>query len=210
MASVAFDGGQPERAVGFYTYTVATGRWTWSAPVYALHGYAPREVPATTDLLLRHKHPDDRARAFEVLEDAINTGEPFSCYHRIIDQHQRVRSVVSVGRGIKSPDGRVERVEGYFVDLTEARRDETQAEVEVALARIAEHRGIIDQAKGMIRLATGCNSDEAFDVLRHYSQVTNIKLYDVAQRLMDAADARSLTSDQVLPFLQALANKTRQ
>jgi hypothetical protein len=152
---VAFDGSQPSRPVGHYTYIVADGSWTWSEGVYAMHGYAPREVPATTEVLLHHKHPDDRDRTFAVLESAVANGEPFSCYHRVIDRNQRVRSVLSVGRGVKDAQGKVERVEGYFVDLTEVRRDETQAEVDLALARIAQNRAVIDQAKGMLMLATG-------------------------------------------------------
>ena len=188
MAALAFDGSQPMRPVGYYTYSVPDGTWTWSDGVYLLHGFAPHEVPATTDVLLRHKHPDDRTRAFEVMETAIADGEPFSCYHRIIDRHERIRSVLSVGRGVKDARGQVERLEGYFVDLTEIRNSETQAEVETALARIAEHREVIDQAKGMVMLAAGCDSDTAFGVLRRASQQANIKVHAIAHRIVDAAD----------------------
>jgi hypothetical protein len=188
MAALAFDGSQPTRPVGYYTYSVPDGTWTWSDGVYLLHGFAPHEVPATTDVLLRHKHPDDRTRTFEVMETAIADGEPFSCYHRIIDRHERIRSVLSVGRGIKDAQGQVERLEGYFVDLTEVRRSETQAEVETALARIAEHREVIDLAKGMVMLAAGCDADTAFGVLRRASQQANIKVHAIAHRIVDAAD----------------------
>jgi hypothetical protein len=188
MAALAFDGSQPTRPVGYYTYSVRDGTWTWSDGVYLLHGFAPHEVPATTDVLLRHKHPDDRTRTFEVMETAIADGEPFSCYHRIIDRHERIRSVLSVGRGVKDAQGQVERLEGYFVDLTEIRRSETQADVETALARIAEHREVIDQAKGMVMLAVGCDADTAFGVLRRASQQANIKVHAIAHRIVDAAD----------------------
>jgi hypothetical protein len=205
---VAFDGSQPSRPVGHYTYIVADGSWTWSEGVYAMHGYAPREVPATTEVLLHHKHPDDRDRTFAVLESAVANGEPFSCYHRVIDRNQRVRSVLSVGRGVKDAQGKVERVEGYFVDLTEVRRDETQAEVDLALARIAQNRAVIDQAKGMLMLATGDDADEAFARLRHYSQHTNLKLHDIARRLVEAIGPRQ-GGEGVVPFLESLTTKSR-
>lgn len=89
-----------------------------------------------------------------MLENAIATGEAFSCYHRIIDVHGRVRSVLSVGHGVTGEDGGVERLTGFFVDMTELRRAETQAEVESALAVIARTRTVIDRAKGMLMLAT--------------------------------------------------------
>jgi hypothetical protein len=189
--------------VGCYSYLVSEDRWSWSDAVYLLHGYAPREVPATTEVLLHHKHPDDRSRAADVLDTAVRDGRPFSCYHRIIDRHQHVRSVLSVGRGIEDSTGRVERVEGYFVDLTDSRRDETEFEVKRALAGVAKHRETI--AKGMVMLATGCDSDTAFECLRRYSQNSNLKLHVVAQRLVAASSSTGQRAGGVVAFLDDLA-----
>jgi hypothetical protein len=165
MAPLSFDGSQPGTPVGHFTYKIAEDRWTWSDGLYELHGFAPYEVPATTGVLLSHKHPDDRIRTYEVLEKACRDGEPFSCYHRII-------------------------------------------EVDLALARIAETRAVIDQAKGMLILATGCDEDAAFHALRTYSQNTNVKVRDVARLLVDAVDsdiaASADTRSTVLGFLESL------
>ena len=43
-----------------------------------------------------------------------------------------------------------------------------------------EHRGVIEQAKGIIMAATRCGPDEAFEMLRERSQTENRKLRDVA------------------------------
>lgn len=204
MGTLAFDGSQSGTPVGCYSYTVADGRWTWSDEVYHLHGFAPREVPATTDVLLLHKHPDDRTRTFEVMEAALEDGEPFACYHRIIDRHEQVRFVLSVGRGVRDGQGNVTGLEGFFVDLTSTRLNETQAEVEIALARIAEHRAVIEQAKGIVMLAGGCGADDAFRLLSRCSQNANLKLHDVAHRLVDAAGGRLRSGDQVVAFLKEL------
>jgi hypothetical protein len=190
MGTLSFDGSQVGTPVGFYTYTVKEDQWSWSDGVFELHGYAPRSVAATTELMLRHKHPDDMARAFEVLETAVHDGEPFSCYHRIIDADGKIRSVLSVGHGAKGQDGRVEQLTGYFVDLTEARRAEVQLEVDEALRRIAETRSVIDQAKGIIMAAVGCDATEAFGVLRHHSSHQNVKLNELARQLVDAVRGR--------------------
>jgi|1185.fasta_scaffold242483_1 hypothetical protein len=209
MGAVAFDGSQPSRPVGYYSYSVAEGSWSWSDEVYGLHGYTPREVPATTEVLLSHKHPDDRVRAFEVMEAALQDGKPFSCYHRIIDRRERVRSVLSVGHGIKNAAGEVERLEGFFVDLTDVRREETQAEVEAALARIAEHREVIDQAKGMVMLAAGCDAEEAFALLRVASQNTNVKLHDIAHRMVSAVGGGLCNGDDIMTLLGKISVKGR-
>jgi hypothetical protein len=209
VETVAFDGSQPARAVGQYVYRVADDEWSWSDGLYTMHGYAPHEVAATTEVMLGHKHPDDRSRASAVLEKAVVDGEPFSCYHRIIDRKKRVRSVLSVGHGVKGPDGQVERVEGYFVDLTQVRRDETESDVQTALARTAEHREAIDEAKGMLMIATGCDSAAAFSCLRRYSQEANMKVHDIAHRLVAAVDPDHRGSDLVIPLLDGLVRRAR-
>lgn len=205
--TVAFDGSQPPRPVGHYSYAVATDSWTWGDGLYAMHGYSPREVPATTEFLLSHKHPDDRARAFGVLEQACRDGAAFSCYHRIIDRDSQVRSVLSVGQGIKDDTGQVERVEGFFVDLTEVRRDETQAEVTATLQRMATNRETIDLAKGMLMLAQGCPADDAFQALRRCSQDANIKLHEVAARLVEAVHTGAVQGDDLTAFLENLKDE---
>ena len=209
MGVLAFDGGQYGSPVGYYTYLVAHDRWCWSDVVYEMHGYAPHSVNVTTEQMLQHEHPDYMARALEVLEKAVGDGLPFSCYHRIIDATNQVRSVLSVGQGVKGPGGNVEQVTGFFVDLTEVRRAEIQAEVESALVQIAQTRSVIDRAKGMIMVATGCDAEDAFGILRKYSSHKNVKLNDLAGRLVDAVVSQPRPQDHacretVMTFLDAV------
>jgi hypothetical protein len=177
--------------------------------MYTLHGYQPGEVAPSTEVVLRHKHPDDRARAVAVLEAVIQDGEPFSCYHRIIDQRERVRSVLSVGHGVHGSTGRVTRVEGYFVDMTQTRRAETEVEVQAALARIAANREVIDEAKGMVMIATGCDGEAAFRYLRRCSQDANIKVQEIAHRLVEAVGPDHCGGEYVLTFLNGLGQASR-
>ena len=209
MGDLVFDGSQHDTPVGHYTYLVRDDHWVWSEGMYELHGYAAYTLPVTTSLLLQHKHPDDTARAFEVLEKVVRDGRPFSCYHRIIDANKQVRSVLSVGTGVRGDNGAVEQVTGFFVDLTEVQRNETQARLESALVRIAQTRSVIDQAKGMIMMATGCDAADAFDLLRTHSSRTNIKLNWLAHQLVRAVASNSMTTDTashtaVMSFLDEL------
>jgi GAF domain-containing protein len=49
-------------------------------------------------------------------------------------------------------------------------------------------RDVIGQAKGIIQARTGCGPDEAFERLRDISQHRNIKLRDLAARLVESPD----------------------
>ncbi|WP_067071739.1 GAF and ANTAR domain-containing protein [Carbonactinospora thermoautotrophica] len=66
---------------------------------------------------------------------------------------------------------------------------EAQAEAEqMRLAR--ESSVVIEEAKGIIMHACGCDADEAFDRLRRISQHGQIKLVTVAQRLVNQVARR--------------------
>lgn len=197
MSSLAFDGTQNNTPVGYFTYIVEHDHWVWSPGLYALHGYEPNQVEATTELMLRHKHPEDTARTLNVLETVVSDGAPFSCYHRIVDAQTRVRYVLSVGRGVLGVQGTVEEVTGFFVDLTAIRRAETQREVDTALIEIAKTRSVIDQAKGIVMVVAGCDADEAFAMLRTSSSHQNVKLNDLCRRLVDRASHPSTDQGDV-------------
>jgi hypothetical protein len=48
----------------------------------------------------------------------------------------------------------------------------------------AEHRALIEQAKGMLMFVYGLDADEAFDVLRSQSQQHNVKLLLIAEQVV--------------------------
>ncbi len=58
-------------------------------------------------------------------------------------------------------------------------------DVEIAQLRSAlASRDVIGQAKGVLMVVHACSADEAFAMLRELSQRTNVKLRDVAARLV--------------------------
>jgi GAF domain-containing protein len=67
----------------------------------------------------------------------------------------------------------------------------TAHERTLRLQRALESRAVIDQAIGIIRSRSGGSADEAFERLTHISQTENVKLYAVAERLVDEAVRRA-------------------
>ncbi|GAA5117149.1 PAS and ANTAR domain-containing protein [Alloalcanivorax gelatiniphagus] len=202
----SFPGTRSPGIVAAFSYDVANDEWEWSDDLYDLHGYSPREIPATTNALMHHKHPEDRARAAGVFAAVIRDGGTYSCYHRIVDRNKRVLSVVSVGSSVLDADGRTAEIRGYYIDLTDARRNETEADVRDALTRKAQAGPWIEQAKGMIMLAEGGTADEAFERLRVSSQRVNRKVADIARDLVEAVAESGSGARAVSETLDGLAD----
>lgn len=71
-------------------------------------------------------------------------------------------------------------VVGVASEYGEARRTARQ------LRDAAESRAVVDQAKGILMHALGCTADQALQRMRQISQARNVKVTEVAARIIDA------------------------
>jgi hypothetical protein len=196
---------------GPFRYDVATEQWWWSDDLYRILGFQPGDVVPTTDLLVRHKHPEDAAVATAIIHNAFTSGEPFALWLRIIDARLRTRTVVAVGEGRREQSGELVEVRGYLVDVTGSKRSQTARDIDEAVRRSAESRSSIEQAKGIIMATLGVDADDAFGLLKKSSQDANIKLRDLAQRLLDAFEQlRGLGLDARTAVEQVLGEVTAE
>jgi hypothetical protein len=191
----ALAAGTPPARIGRYSFD-ADG-WAWSEGLYAIHGFTHGEISPTSELMVAHQDPDDVAEARDAFKQALTAGTPYSSYHHLIDASKRRRTVLVVGEGRLDGEGGVESLQGYVVDLTDVVRTDGRAQVDAAIAGVAEHRAVIEQAKGILVLACGISVDEAFEVLRAHSQDRNIKLHELARRLVDAVASSRPAGDLV-------------
>ena len=188
MAAVGAMAGGTTPPVGRFRYVSSVDRWWWSDEMFQMHGFAPGEIVPTTDLLQAHKHPEDRAYAVDSLTEALRNGQPFCCRHRIIDNRQKVRTIVSIGQGVTDADGAVAELRGFFIDVTRSLQKDLAAQTQAAVERSAEARAAIEQAKGALMAIYSIDEDEAFAVLTWHSQQTNIKLREVAATVTSSLD----------------------
>jgi PAS domain S-box-containing protein len=180
----ALAGGAPQRA-GWFRFYFADQRWEWSEQVQRMHGYEPGSVTPTTDLVLAHKHPDDRGQVAATIDQILNTHKAFSTRHRIIDTSGNVRHVVVVGDQLYDRQGEVIGTHGFYVDVSPLPDQEREDLVTAKLAEITEQRASIEQAKGMLMLIYGIGDNAAFNLLKWLSQENNIKLRPLAEQITE-------------------------
>jgi PAS domain S-box-containing protein len=135
------------------------GTWDWDVTndlVYAdesfarLYGVDPAKAAKGITLaeFIRNLHPDDRDRVELAIEQALRTGEEFSCEYRLLQADGSIRWVAAVGRSSFGPDGAPTRFPGVTIDITERKQtEEALRESETRLSAIYssshEYIGII-------------------------------------------------------------------
>jgi PAS domain S-box-containing protein len=203
----ALAGGKPQR-VGWFRFYFAEQRWEWSDEVQRIHGYEPGSVIPTTELVLAHKHPDDRGQVAATIDQILNTHEAFSTRHRIIDTGGNVRHIVVVGDQLLDDRGGVIGTHGFYVDVSPTERAQEDL-VTARLAEISENRSTIEQTKGMLMLIYNIGADAAFNLLKWLSQEANVKLRLLAEQISEdfRGAGRALNSQSEFDHLLLTAHQ---
>lgn len=191
------------QSAGWFRFYFDTDRWEWSPEVQILHGYEPGTVTPTTELVLSHKHPEDRDHIAAQLTAIRDGHQAFSSRHRIVDTAGTVRHVIVVADTLTDAAGAVVGTHGFYVDVTPA-RDSERERMTAAVAEIAENRAVIEQAKGMLMVVYGITADAAFELLRWRSQEANVKLRRIAEQVV--ADFVGLAEREPSPGRAAYDN----
>ena len=118
-------GAENRLLTGWFNFFFEGERWEWSPEVARIHGYEPGAVSPTTDLVMKHKHPDDRPKMAAILEHVRRTREPISTRHRIIDTTGAIRDVIVLGEQLHDDPAGVIGIHGHYIDVTHTRPDGT-------------------------------------------------------------------------------------
>jgi hypothetical protein len=184
-------GAKPQQ-VGTFRFWFQDQRWEWSDELCRMYGYEPGSVVPTTELVLSHKHLDDRDDVEDLLDRARHSDGSFSSRHRLFDTAGHEHSVVVVAERMLDETEAVVGASGYYIDLTEALVQSRRDMLDDVLPKLFEARSVIEQAKGALRLVYGMNDEQAFRLLQWRSQESNTKLRALATQLV--AELETVTS----------------
>lgn len=173
--------------VGGFSYTAPDETWEWSDEVFALHGFQRGDVVPSTELLLAHCNSHDRSQLERTLRDAMHDGGWALAHYRLVDNREKTRRVMLVA---ESDGPGASRLDGAVVDMTAVHDSETRAAADDAVARSAENRASIEQAKGWLMATQGLDADGAFEFLATTSQHSQMKVFLVAQAILSTAGMR--------------------
>ena len=140
---LAFAGAQE----GVWDWDVETGAVVYSPRWKQMLGYAEDEIEPSIRAWEQLLHPDDWPRA-EALNDAVKRGQPtYEEEFRLRHKEGHYLTVLTRGLPIRRPDGRVVRIVGTHLDITERKRTERalrESEERLELAFAGAQEGIWD------------------------------------------------------------------
>jgi PAS domain S-box-containing protein len=109
--------------VGIWDWDTKMNKLTWTPELEAIYGLEPGTVHSYDDFS-RRVHPDDIASVEAVRSKAVQDQKPFDLEFRIIRPSGEMRWISARGRGFYDESGRLIRVLGNNMDITERKQVE--------------------------------------------------------------------------------------
>ena len=111
--------------VGGWEYNVAKARVTWTDEVYRIHGVPKGYDPGNPDKDIRFYAPEAQKKMDNAFNRAVEKGEPYDLELQLINAHGKNLWVRTIGKAERS-DGKIVRIFGNIMDITERRQAEEE------------------------------------------------------------------------------------
>jgi PAS domain S-box-containing protein len=115
---------QKVAGLGSWEWEPGNGRMSWSEELYRIYGVATREPPPSLEAFLERVHPADRVLTATVIARALAEGRGFTHEERIVRPDGGERIVRTHGEIVRDEKGRVVKLVGACLDVTESRNAE--------------------------------------------------------------------------------------
>lgn len=115
--------------LGSWEMDFITGDTMWSDEFYRICGLEPDMMESSSELRLSLIHPEDRSRAQNALDKALEIGRDYAIDIRIVRPNGEVRYVYSQGSIQYNEAGAADKLMGVVLDLTDLRLAEAKLRV---------------------------------------------------------------------------------
>ncbi len=110
--------------LGSWEWEPESNRLEWSDELYRIYGLGPEQPIGTYEAFLERVHPEDRERTIQTVERALAEKSAFEFTHRLVRPDGSERVVLGQGRPLLDEDGRLVKLVGTGLDVTEQSRME--------------------------------------------------------------------------------------
>ena len=173
--------------VGIWDLNLQTNEMVWDESMFELYHMKREDFTNAVDAWENSLHPDDKLRAKQEANDAINNIKPFYTEFRIVWPDGKIRDIEAVAKVFFSDDGKPLRMLGSNIDITE-RKIVDKMKTELMATAAHELRTPMTMIHGyteLLKIGVGDTSEqnEMLDVIHTQSQ----SMIDLLNDMLDVA-----------------------
>jgi PAS domain S-box-containing protein len=193
--SLALAAGQ----MGSWDWNLATGEMSWDAGQHAIFGLVPEQFKPTPEYFNLLVLPDDRQKARTGMQPLLERGEPYQAEFRIVRPNGEIRWCVSTATASLDGAGKVVRVAGVTIDITDRKGAE---ERQALLAREVDHRAKNAMAivQSFVRLTKADNVGDYANVIEGRIKALSRAHAILSDSRWQGADLAKLVDEELAPY----------
>lgn len=123
-----FEQAQEIAHLGHWEIDLTAKSSVWSDETFRILGMRPGDARPSTTQMVSHIHPDDWKKVKAIARKGQETNQPFSFYHRVVQNSGTMRTLFSVGQYEKDKEGKTLGIYGVSLDVTDITEKEKKLE----------------------------------------------------------------------------------
>ena len=193
--SVALEAGQ----MGSWDWDVVTGKCVWDAGQYRIFGVDPQRFDPVFSNIRRSIHADDLKRIEAIVEAGVGDKQTFQTEVRIIRPSGEMRWCICAAAMTNDAQGRVTRVSGVTIDITELKQAE---ERRTLLVREVDHRArnALAVVQSIVRLTRAKSIDAYICAVEGRIRALSTAHALLSDSRWEGADLGGLVEEELAPY----------
>ena len=126
---------------GSWEYDVATGEHRWSRQHFRIHGLDPDTASASFRALIEQVPPEEQNKVATAFQSVYQPPYYIRGEYRVLRAPRDMRTIDGRIEGVRDESGKVVKLRGTSVDITERRRTEELRELELDGLALPRGRG---------------------------------------------------------------------
>jgi PAS domain S-box-containing protein len=192
--------------MGSWDWDWVKNDWLWDEGHFRIFGVDPNSFRVTPENVQAMLHPDDSPKLGEALEKISQGARSYETEFRVCRPDGETRWCIGTAAATLDENGRVLRVSGVTVDITERKRAE---ERQMLLAREVDHRAknALALVQAIIRLTRGGDLKTYVDTVEGRVDALARVHTLLAHSRWQGADLYRLSDEELAPYRVNGANK---
>ena len=192
--------------MGSWDWDIDSGECVWDDGQYRIFGLDPKRIDLNFENIRSFIHPEDLARIQSLIGEEIGQQPTFQTEVRIIRPTGQVRWCICAAAMTSDSNGRVKRVSGVTIDITDLKEAEARRTL---LIREVDHRArnALALVQSIIRLTKATSIESYAAMIEGRIRALSTAHALLSESRWEGADLGRLVDEEMAPYRQGETGK---